>query len=538
MLKDKTILLICKETFSFPMYFLGKELEKKNNVHYFFIMHGESLNKNNFNKNTYFFFKNNINSEKIHDVKDIYLKFIKNRDNISIDYSRLKEIETKYTFFTSLNKQLLSSQSTSTPYHDRFYYPPSTYEENLYWLMLNYDKAEKILEKIKPDCIFDLDTTEIQRTIINEIANYKKIPYIAPEHSRYKSFVLPIFNLGRDIDNYFINTYNKNKNLNSLELKDYIDEIKNYRAQLNIIPEIYKNDITSKYDYSFFETLKILLRKSVNFFRNQIYSFSNDKNKVPSNSTFNSNPYKRFLFLILEAVKRFYLLSKFNRYFQSPIQEKYIYFPLHLVPESSTFVKIPLYVNELLLLEAISKSLPINWKLYVKEHQSMIGQRNIDFYKKASKFHNVKIVKNNFYKDPKPWIEKSLGVVTITGTSAFEASMLNKPAIVFGKVFYNVISGIKFVNNIEKLEQMFKLIETGNWNKDNTIDCAVYLKTIKELGTYLDIRSLIKLSQKKITCNFLNVKDKNDLNHKINSLINFYEKGLHVYSNSKKNLNY
>ncbi len=47
----------------------------------------------------------------------------------------IKEIEKKYTHFKGLNKQILSSQATSTPYHDRFYYPPTTYNENLYWLI-------------------------------------------------------------------------------------------------------------------------------------------------------------------------------------------------------------------------------------------------------------------------------------------------------------------------------------------------------------------------------------------------------------------
>ena len=56
MIKNKTILLICKERSSFPMYFLGKELEKNNKVHYYFIYNTEVNNKNAFNKNTYFFF--------------------------------------------------------------------------------------------------------------------------------------------------------------------------------------------------------------------------------------------------------------------------------------------------------------------------------------------------------------------------------------------------------------------------------------------------------------------------------------------------
>jgi capsule polysaccharide modification protein KpsS len=138
-----------------------------------------------------------------------------------------------------------------------------------------------------------------------------------------------------------------------------------------------------------------------------------------------------------------------------------------------------MYVNEANLVEAISKSLPISWKLYVKEHQAMVGRRKMEFYKKIKKFHNVKIVKSNFYKDPKPWIEKSLGVVTITGTTAFEASMLNKPAIVFGNVFYNVIPGIKVATCFEDLENLFKIIETDKWPKDNTLDCAGLHKNCK-----------------------------------------------------------
>ena len=41
--------------------------------------------------------------------------------------------------------------------------------------------------------------------------------------------------------------------------------------------------------------------------------------------------------------------------------------------------------------------------------------------------------------------------------------MLNKPAIVFGEAFYNVISGIKIANNFKNLENLFKLIENNNW---------------------------------------------------------------------------
>ena len=154
----------------------------------------------------------------------------------------------------------------------------------------------------------------------------------------------------------------------------------------------------------------------------------------------------------------------------------------------------------------------------------MIGEREIDFYKKMKKFQNVKIVKPNFYKDPKPWIEKSMGVVTISGTTAFEASMLNIPAIVLGYVSYTVISGIKLAKNIDEVGDMLRLIESNKWIKDNTTDCAAYLKTIKEVGIPINLAHLIKLSSKKITSELVNIDEENDLKNMIRMLVNFYER--------------
>ena len=38
--------------------------------------------------------------------------------------------------------------------------------------------------------------------------------------------------------------------------------------------------------------------------------------------------------------------------------ERYVYMPLHLIPESTTSILTPFYVNELSVIEAVSKSLP------------------------------------------------------------------------------------------------------------------------------------------------------------------------------------
>lgn len=530
-LKNKKILLVCKERTSFIMYFLGKQLEKNNNeVHYFFNHHADVFDKNNFNEGTFFYFQEHINIENIHDVKDTYVNFLKNRKNIKVNFDRLEEINKKYTFFKGLNKQLLSSQLISTPYHS-IPFVPTTYEENLYWLTLNYDRAEQLIEKIKPDFILDTESGEIQRTIINEISHYKKIPYINLEDTRYKNFIVPTFSLGLKVDKYFSDAYNKNKN--DVE-NHYLIEIEKYRNQSKIMPDMYIGHKASSYDFSFFDAVKFILFKTYKFIGYRLYSIKQKSNKVPFNTPLNQHPIKKILWNYFLAVRKFYLYSKFNKYFENPDNEKYVYYPMHYIPESSTYVKAPMYMNEMSLIEAISKSLPINWKLYVKEHQSMIGERPLDFYKKVQKLQNVKIVKSNFYKDPKPWIEKSQCVVTITGTAGFEAAMLNKPTIVFGEVFYNVIPGIKIANSFNDLEPIFKLIETNNWHKDNTIDCAAYLKTIEEVGEALPIRDLKVLSQKKIILKNLDTSEEKKLEDLVNKLKKFYEKSINIYDNSRQ----
>lgn len=534
--KKKKILLICNEVFSYPMFFLGKELERQNNyVHYYFINKSDVINKNSFNKTTYFYFKDKIEDENIHDLKKICFEFIKNKKDIKVDQTRLKELEEKYTYFKGLNKQILSSQPNSTPYHDRFYYRPTSFKENLYWLILNYNNTEEILNLTKPDCIFDLETSQLQRTIINEVANFKKIKYVQFEDTRYKNFKIPTFNLGHESEKYFVEAYNRNKT--NKNLQKYIEEVQDYVMQSQITPKRYlenkewHKNFSNKYKLS--DALKHVINKTIKQMKFYLYEIRMNKNHIKYYHISSSNPIKRILWNYVFAIRKYYLSSNFNKYFMEPCEEKYIYLPLHVIPEGSTYIKGTMYLNQLSLVEAISKLLPITWKLYVKEHPNMIGQRNIDFYKKISRFHNVKLVKLNAYKDAKSWIEKSQGVVTITGTTAFEAAMLNKPAIVLGNNCYNILPNVRYAKSLNELEPLIKLIKNNNFSKDDEIGRAVYLKTIQELGEDLDLSELVRLSSKKISAEVngsanLETLENDELKNIIKKLISFYEKAENI----------
>ena len=180
---------------------------------------------------------------------------------------------------------------------------------------------------------------------------------------------------------------------------------------------------------------------------------------------------------------------KSNPFFKKPVEgENYVYMPLHLIPESSTFSVAPMYVNELTIIEAVSKSLPAGWWLYVKEHQAMLGERATSFYKLVNRLPNVKMVQLNYYQDPKPWIMKSKGVVTISGTTAYEAALLQRHAIVFSDVPFKLIEGIMRCRSFEDLPQLLKNFTTP---LDNIKSCAAYIAAVKKMGVSVNIKLLL-----------------------------------------------
>jgi hypothetical protein len=528
-LKNKKILLICMELSSYPMYFLGKKLEEEgNDVAYFFTHFSEVvLNKNMVNKSTYYYFKDNIDNAKIFDVKDINLEFNENYKTAKPDMKYLAEMEKKYGKNKNLNQQIISSQTTSTPYHDRWFYNSLTYEQTLYWMELNYKKSEEVLDFYKPDVLLDLDTAEIQRTILNEVCSVKKVPYITIEYPRYESWITPTFNLGLGQELFFREQYKVNlkKNL-SIEIQDIL----NFRNQDKIMAKRFMNDSTSSYCYSIKDEMKRLLLIFYTEFQVQILS-KNIKSQLKFSLPLYSHSFRTLYWHFLISVKRAFLFSRFNKLFCNPKDEDYVYMPLHLIPESTTFVKSPMYIDELSIIHAASKSLPIGWKLYVKEHQSMIGERPISFYKSIGKLYNVKLVKINYYNDPKPWILKSKGVITISGSSAFEARMLSKPATVFGHVCFNIIDGIEVVNSISDLKKIFTDFSYYEHKDSDILSCASYLKTIKDVGVNLDIKKMVALSARVIIKDDFN---NTELPKLINKLFDFYNKSYEIFIKEQK----
>ncbi len=527
-LYGKRILFVCRETYSKPLWFLARDLKAANEVAAFYIMSSEcTYNKCYYNEHTIFEWREKLPDVKLYDVADICDEFVEgiSRGGDPSDAEYLDMLEREYTHFKPLGLQLMASQENTKHYHYRKYWPVTTDAENKYWLELNYKNIIRILDEYKPDLILDTDNAELQRTVLIEVAYKRGIPYETIEYSKYGFYKYPSFQNSYSIDPYFRDLYEQALNMTPAELSEEYAYIKDFRAKSSIMNKEFDGSVTSQYERTpLIKSMKIMLGKW-NYFWDQDHTAGNGKRKKQSAMLYAmTKPYLKY-YLDVERIKRKLLVP--NKYFENPVEgEKYVYMPLHLIPESSVFVKASFYVDELNLMEQVSKSLPVGWKLYVKEHQAMLGERDLSFYKRAAELANVRVVQLNYYKDPKPWITKSQGVVTITGTAAYEAALMGKKSIVFGDVPFSLIDGITRIRSFEDLPDAIRAFG----EIDNIHSAASYIHAVKQAGNEVKIFYLMDEAEEIFAGRH---EESEEFDKELEVLLDFYEKGMENYNKWK-----
>ena len=125
---------------------------------------------------------------------------------------------------------------------------------------------------------------------------------------------------------------------------------------------------------------------------------------------------------------------------------------MHHDPECSTMILAPNYTNQLELIERLSKNIPVDCVLAVKEHIPMVGHRPKGFYQKIKSFPNVHLISP--YVSGFTMIQNSVLNAVITGTAGFESLLLQKKTLCFGRVNYHVINeGFTYCENPNNLAQ-------------------------------------------------------------------------------------
>jgi hypothetical protein len=117
-----------------------------------------------------------------------------------------------------------------------------------------------------------------------------------------------------------------------------------------------------------------------------------------------------------------------------PPARPFVLYALHKQPEASIDVLGSPFSNQLELIQVLARSLPITHDLWVKEHSNAVGDRSWSYLRELRRIPGVVLVD--------PWVdtfalmEAADLVLTISGTVAYEAALIGRPAATVSPMFF------------------------------------------------------------------------------------------------------
>ena len=327
---------------------------------------------------------------------------------------------------------------------------------------------KKIFELYKPDFFIPaIAMGSIDTAIYSQLAKYLGIEYAVLSWLR--------------IDNYCTFSYDYQLNVKFLEnkLKDSIES--NFNKKMSSeVEKLYeetfnktknknlgkkensKFGLTLNYfeKYKFFfklfgwpilisKAIYISLRNNFNYLVKRKINYDSSDKKI---NIFNIcyHFYKEFIQKIT-FYKQFFRSKKAGLN-HLPLNENYIYFPLQVQPEYSTNIQATMWMNNINIIESLSKSIPHDWYIYVKDHPGMLMDRirPKNYYFDIKKYPNVRFLNINI--ESNKIILNSKAVLSTSGTTAFDAMLLGKPVIETRK---NVWSGLKLSKICTDVENLY-----------------------------------------------------------------------------------
>ncbi|WP_020169102.1 hypothetical protein [Candidatus Pelagibacter communis] len=299
-----------------------------------------------------------------------------------------------------------------------------------------FDDVEKIILKSNPKAIVSVSRS----TNISIIAEKKNIKYLTMASARIGARYY-----------WSDNSFNTNQDIISKVKKKFNSNIDS-KIKFEKIKESVDAHARIKYDLS--STLKSVFLQLIRELKLTILGSRKKFSYVFMGwAKFSINRYFMYKFVTKKSTKFIEIKKK-----------KFIYVPLHLEPEIALIGLSPEFTNSIEMITWLSKSVPADFLIVVKEQPYAYGSRSSWYYKSLMQMPNVVLA------EPKinPWllIKKCFCVATITGSTAIEAVNMNKPVLSYGvHQIVNYLPTVKYCSNYFSTKKNIDYLVNNKINK-------------------------------------------------------------------------
>jgi len=376
------------------------------------------------------------------------------------DVEYLNSFEQKY----DINLWSITSSDRVFNKYNKFY--TFSRDEILKILELECKFFENVLEISKPDFFMTTVTDQRRSNLLERMCRSKGIKVLMLETSRlgYRSTISEEAN---EID-YFQDMQSTNNKITFSELRENIKKFSRYKQA--------KSLRAGGFNFSMWEKIKSSLYWMINTF---------DKEYRMGYDHFGMTRFNVITDRLSAAIKRSYRESYIDKALVRKVKnEKFVYFPLSVEPERTLSISAPFYMNQLEIIKNVARSIPADYKLYVKEHMAMRYRhwRPTSYYQTIMDLPNVTLIHPSLSNEE--LIKNCSIVFTVTGTAGLEAAYYGKPSIIFGHTSYDSLPS---VHKIEHLEDLPQLVRTCLDEKVVPSGVANLVKIIENVSFDFDI---------------------------------------------------
>ncbi len=390
-------------------------------------------------------------------------------DNVS-GFNKLPDLDYLKSFEKKYNINLWSIAYTDRAFYKYNELYKFTESEILCILEQECKFFEKVLDEVKPDFLAIYFTITHYQHLLCEICKARGIKVLMMSPTKFGNKLMILENDNRiddkeiksgkkiertekDILNYLENHSSFSQVKRSKEISFESKKLKRYKSSFDFFMSTRSKNFGSRYsDFgkTRWNVLNQKLRRSI---RRKSRKAFVDKN----------------------LIKNIDLSSSF------------IYFPLHYEPERMLLISSPYYDNQLSIITNIAKSLPIGYKLFVKEHPMMgtIGWRDTSYYKQILDLPNVKLIHPDV--SPNEILSNCSLVITIGGTTGLEAAFYKKPSIVLTNQIYSILPSVHTLNKIQDLPNA---IRNSLQKQVDLNDLAQYIDIIENNSFEIDLTKI------------------------------------------------
>ena len=370
---------------------------------------------------------------------------------------------------------IISDRRLNYPVSAQFfqnYSPAYNHEFMLKLVQVAIVRINKHFDEVEPDAILGLNAVTLYDYLYYLIAKARGIPYLQLKLTRISNYVsyfsepLDISpHIGERINNYMKNPEElKGKGKLCQEAVDFITEARS--DSLTYEGAISKRKHAKGKGKSPDIGATNMVKKSVLKRLTQIIFSPHEDSHYPTPQQ--SFFYVRIIKLFRKKIFDRNVKKTFNSNWKS-ISEKYSYalYPLNTEPEVALLVYGRSYRNQIETVRNVASSLPVGWKLFVKEHPNAKGYRSQGFYKKLRAIPNVVLIAPEVSSDQ--LVQNSEMVFVVFGTIGLEAVLKEKPVISLCKTPYgsfpeNMVRCVDSIPNLAvEIRDLFENYNYDEW---------------------------------------------------------------------------